>query len=612
MVKTERKDKKNRSIRISTITLIILTLLSLIVITNNTKAEDYNYSINHTNQTETNTEQTTIDSDHDGVIDQYDICPNTPREETIVDPKENYEYAGCTCEQIKQKINLTNPCIEFFCYGEILEIKEKTHYGELIYCPEDTCVGYDFYDFPPDGYNQCENGEPKKYSCEPRIEKKSLRCGYPETNQTNQTSQVNQTDQTNETINESISETTNETTNIEEQSQEMINESINETINETFNKTINETINWSNDHEINESMINEIINETINETINAEEEHNKTINRTDDVIINKTFNETINEKTEINPREKQLEGTIFSEDKELPFLEGETKRIRLSDILIIYQEPEEIKPGETIKSLVLMKAGEKREINIELKAGNETIPSKAECNDTKKETIYCFAKWTITDEIKEELRLNIHYKNREQEINQEIPLRTRIKEEKRPIMTKPNTVKEEQEIIKKLEIAEKKKIINKDQTKKLLKNTQKLRNKTTINKTIKYDEKENKSEIIITIKPKKGEIIRNLTIIEEIPKNIAENANELEFNIQPIILEEDPLIMWSFAKVDEELTLTYKVNKKITPETEPTKTVVLAEEIKEKTISWQIIIPILLFPIVLFFAIVIIKTSRTQ
>jgi len=63
------------------------------------------------------------DEDDDSVIDARDKCPNTNKNEIIVEPLTNIDYAGCTCDQIKEIYGLNDEC--HFCYGDILSVRDK-------------------------------------------------------------------------------------------------------------------------------------------------------------------------------------------------------------------------------------------------------------------------------------------------------------------------------------------------------------------------------------------------------------------------------------------------------------------------------------------------------
>ena len=92
----------------------------------------------------------------------------------------------------------------------------------------------------------------------------------------------------------------------------------------------------------------------------------------------------------------------------------------------------------------------------------------------------------------------------------------------------------------------------------------------------------------------------DIYIIESIDKSIANNASEISFSRQPIILENDPLIMWH---LDDEMTdsISYEIEKKGTVEGDLTgNTVLLTSEMTkdEKRHLWKTILPIALIPLV--------------
>jgi hypothetical protein len=102
----------------------------------------------------------------------------------------------------------------------------------------------------------------------------------------------------------------------------------------------------------------------------------------------------------------------------------------------------------------------------------------------------------------------------------------------------------------------------------------------------------------IVIKPLRGKKLTNLTVFEFIPKEVAESVDEINFNIQPIIIEPDPLIMWHFEEVSERIDLSYDVGKEVHVNGH---TVLTAGEIVRRTPSWISWLPALLIPIVIIF-----------
>lgn len=70
----------------------------------------------------------------------------------------------------------------------------------------------------------------------------------------------------------------------------------------------------------------------------------------------------------------------------------------------------------------------------------------------------------------------------------------------------------------------------------------------------------NKLEKNIIVSSFKNGNQQEVKIYEEIPKEIAEKASELEFSVQPQIIEEDPIILWDLGspEANQPVKLTYK------------------------------------------------------
>lgn len=71
------------------------------------------------------------------------------------------------------------------------------------------------------------------------------------------------------------------------------------------------------------------------------------------------------------------------------------------------------------------------------------------------------------------------------------------------------------------------------------------------------------SKITLTITADKD--MKNLNLIEVIPKDVAKNLSEVAFKVQPKILQSDPIVQWTFDAIGKGETkdLSYTVNKKL-------------------------------------------------
>ena len=124
--------------------------------------------------------------------------------------------------------------------------------------------------------------------------------------------------------------------------------------------------------------------------------------------------------------------------------------------------------------------------------------------------------------------------------------------------------------------------------------------KTVTTRTISYDDNstETVSTVRLSIEPKENTVMKTVQLIEIIPKEVANHTDQLSFKTEsPIILEEDPVIMWNMEGLEEEQTVSYEVKG----ETSPTgNTVVLAKE-QDKTsdqLIVKVLLAILLIPII--------------
>ena len=122
-----------------------------------------------------------------------------------------------------------------------------------------------------------------------------------------------------------------------------------------------------------------------------------------------------------------------------------------------------------------------------------------------------------------------------------------------------------------------------------------------------------RSEITLTFTPSKD--MKNVEIIEVVPKTTAQSSDELHFpGIKPIILQKDPVLQWLFdaVKKGETKDLSYIVKKKLTSVESITTAVAAEEIIKEEkkpffpitakaVIGIMIIIVIVLLGLVIYY-----------
>ena len=82
-----------------------------------------------------------------------------------------------------------------------------------------------------------------------------------------------------------------------------------------------------------------------------------------------------------------------------------------------------------------------------------------------------------------------------------------------------------------------------------------------ITREVIYNEADKSTEIILHLKPKK--ILLNISIYEKIPKCVAAYANQIFSETDYEVVKNDPLILWTFSRLDKERELSYRVFKNI-------------------------------------------------
>ena len=435
------------------------------------------------------------DTDDDGILDSRDACPGTPDDATVVDPANNLEYAGCTCDQVEEHVDTDNECISFYCHGRVLEIRDAPYGGPVTDCPEDRCDGYDYYDYPPDGFSTCEDGEVVPYSCEPDVIRNSSVCGY------------------------------------------------------TGNQSANRT----------------------------------------------PTNET--------------GGTP------LPSLVGETQTFRVTDATVTYAHPPNITRDEeaVFQVLFVLEGDDRKELDADLLQVGEALPKEDAYCGEEEDVLFCTASWQLrTGRVGEQsANLTFTYDTGGETVQDSLPVTFTVRERPfaptpadAPVVGADGLTPREEILVKDIHdelSAQDLTDIDKDSFLALVGET--WRHART-SKTRTYDAVSNRTAFTITITPKPGTTLRNLTVIEYIPKELAESTDDLVFSEEPVVVRDDPLIMWHFSSVDERVDLSYEAPG----EAEVTgNTVSVARDAQEDRSVWYVVLPLLLIP---FIALLLIGLPR--
>lgn len=427
------------------------------------------------------------DKDQDGVLDSKDVCLETPTNTPIVNPYKNPTFAGCSCAQVKARIDVTNECIDFFCFEELLEINYEAKPRELVRCQEDYCEDYTYYDYPKEGYTACVKGELKPYLCTPKLYPNASLCGYEEQN---------------ETVSELIIPTTTE-----------------------------------------------------------------------------------------------------QPTKEKPLVEHQ--RYYLTDAEMNYTLPKEVREGEEANFTLTFStnsSGLSFIPRLFTENGEELELLKPTCDD-KNMTHVCTGTWALptSTQGEQDLSLRIRYETDKGVAEENISLSLTVREQAfvadkatTPVVTGKDD--EEETLVRAIFVEyieeDAPQITSVDDFIEKLQETSRF---VQTEKNSSYDPQTNTTTIRVHIRPKTGMLVQNITIIEFIPKEVAQTVADISFSIDPIVLNDDPLVMWQFATVNEDLDLSYELEgeAQITG-----NTVVVAENIENEDSPWLIIVPMLIIPVI--------------
>jgi len=123
----------------------------------------------------------------------------------------------------------------------------------------------------------------------------------------------------------------------------------------------------------------------------------------------------------------------------------------------------------------------------------------------------------------------------------------------------------------------------------------------TPEKTLDITGDEKYTRVVLTIEPKTT--LYNVSVYEQIPKTIAMHVNELIFHSENfVVIQEDPLVMWTFAVIEEGASeqIEYSVKKPVKEEDlEKITTVPVAEKVTSSILAF-VLIPVVAFIIIFF------------
>ena len=116
-----------------------------------------------------------IDSDGDGISDDFDMCPGTNPREDLPIVLRNPEFLGCSCSQIFSLMEDAY-CKDVFCMpNRPLEIRNRAFSARPNPCPPARCVGDTLFEYKTDPI-KCQNGVEMDYECFEVITENSEIC----------------------------------------------------------------------------------------------------------------------------------------------------------------------------------------------------------------------------------------------------------------------------------------------------------------------------------------------------------------------------------------------------------------------------------------------------
>lgn len=116
-----------------------------------------------------------IDSDGDGVLDEFDMCPDTSPDAVLPIILRNPEFLGCSCPQIYELMR-EEYCKDVYCHpGRPLQVQDRSFSSRINPCPLPRCEGTTLYEYTT-GPIRCINGREQSYECEKIITADAEEC----------------------------------------------------------------------------------------------------------------------------------------------------------------------------------------------------------------------------------------------------------------------------------------------------------------------------------------------------------------------------------------------------------------------------------------------------
>jgi len=292
---------------------------------------------------------------------------------------------------------------------------------------------------------------------------------------------------------------------------------------------------------------------------------------------------------------------VAGEDIETIMTQGDVYALDVGSIYVLYPQESYQRDGFTVSLAFFQTSQELVEGDISLYRNGELLNSENQALDLENGDTYLLMEWN--ENLMENASYNLNFIIDGEEIfSKEFQVEVKEKTIVNRTVEQTRITEEDQSVntdIKDLVIS------NRDYSNLEFDNLRRnAENHLVIEKTL---EKETilfmdntsliTSKIIVNIKPVNGEEILSMDYIEEIPKSIANSVSEIIFSSNPIVLKDDPIIMWHVETFNETQTFSYEVENDV----EITGNTVLLANVaseQEKSFNWGILFALLLIPLI--------------
>ncbi|MBN1275124.1 hypothetical protein JXA12_02435 [Candidatus Woesearchaeota archaeon] len=309
----------------------------------------------------------------------------------------------------------------------------------------------------------------------------------------------------------------------------------------------------------------------------------------------------------------------------IPELPGDAQLYYLTDAELSFAYPKEVVEGEDASlRLVILLSGIGATVIPSLSVdGTEILMVEDYCGVDAEGLLFCTALWRLPWRVgSHDLSLGLHYEPGDGSLVEETftlpfivrqsPFEPAIVPESSVVLAEDGSLssREESFLMAVHDELENRGLASPDDLEQFVDGVSESSSNLLVDKNCSYDSFANRTVVAITVSPMKGLVARGVRILEFVPKDFASSADEIIFSVPPTeVVNDDPLIMWEFALVEEPVTVGYEVpgEQAVTG-----NTVVVAEEMEPLVTPWHVAAPMLVIPFIVLLFLILPRAGRRR